>query len=68
MIKYREPRWKSYIVKTSDPVFTAEQCDDIIRIGQSYSPEEAKIGVAEKEAQIDLGFLLMIQELFQCIL
>jgi PKHD-type hydroxylase len=53
MIKYREPRWKSYIVKTKEPVFTADQCDDIIRMGQSYTPEEAKIGVSEKDAELN---------------
>ena len=30
-----EPRWKSYIVETTNPVLTPQQCDELIRIGQS---------------------------------
>ena len=30
-----EPRWKNYIVKTTKPVLTPQQCDELIRIGQS---------------------------------
>ena len=32
-----EPRWKNYIVKTTKPVLTPQQCDELIRIGQSES-------------------------------
>jgi len=30
-----EPIWKSYIVKTTEPVLTPQQCDEFIRVGQS---------------------------------
>ena len=30
-----EPRWKNYIVKTTKPILTPQQCDELIRIGQS---------------------------------
>lgn len=43
-IRFTEPRWKSLIVRTNTPIFTPEQCDDIIRLGQRYTPEVAKVG------------------------
>ena len=30
-----EPVWKSYIIKTIEPVLTPQQCDEFIRIGQN---------------------------------
>ena len=30
-----EPVWKSYIIKTKEPVLTPQQCDEFIRIGQN---------------------------------
>ena len=44
-----EPRWKSYIVATNEPIFTPEQGDHIIRIGQSIPPQDAKVGTATKK-------------------
>ena len=47
-----EPRWKSYIVATNQPVFTPEQCDHIIRVGQNEKQIAAKVGtstLAEKD-------------------
>ena len=41
---YKEPRWKSYIVETTVPIFTPEQCNDIIRIGRQQKPENALVG------------------------
>ena len=38
-----EPRWKSYIITTGKPVLTTQQCDDLIRIGQSEPNIEATI-------------------------
>jgi PKHD-type hydroxylase len=40
-----EPIWKSYIVKLNNPLFTHEQCDDIIKCGMSLQKEEAQVGV-----------------------
>jgi len=31
----REPHWKSYIVTTSEPVLTPQQCNEFIRIGKN---------------------------------
>ena len=39
-----EPCWKSYIVKTAQPVLTPQQCDELIRIGQSEPKIEGTIG------------------------
>ncbi len=41
-----EPRWKSYIVATNQPVFTPEQCDHIIRVGQNEKQIAAKVGTS----------------------
>ena len=30
-----EPRWKSFIVETTQPIFTPEQCNMIIQAGRS---------------------------------
>jgi len=50
-----EPRWKSYIVSTDAPIFTPEQCDHIIRIGQSEQQQEAKIGTnTQTEKDVNL--------------
>ena len=48
-----EPRWKSYIVATNEPIFTPEQCDHIIRIGQSMPPQDAKVGTATKKKETE---------------
>ena len=39
-----EPKWKSYIVETTLPILTPEQCDEVIRMGQSVPNEQAKVG------------------------
>ena len=39
-----EPRWKSYIVETTQPIFTPEQCKDIINAGRSEPRNNAEVG------------------------
>ena len=39
-----EPRWKSYIVETTKPIFTPEQCQMIIKAGRSEPKNNAQIG------------------------
>jgi len=39
-----EPRWKSYIVETTKPIFTPEQCQDIMNMGRSMPPQVAQVG------------------------
>jgi len=45
-----EPRWKSYIAKTTTPVFTADQCNKIIETGRSLPQKKGKIGVSNNIA------------------
>jgi len=40
----KEPRWKSYIVETTTPIFTPEQCKLIIAAGQSEPKQEGQVG------------------------
>ena len=39
-----EPKWKSYIVTTNEPMFTPEQCRLVIEKGRSLKPEKAQVG------------------------
>ena len=39
-----EPRWKSYIVETTSPVFTPEQCNKIIQAGRAEPRNDASVG------------------------
>jgi len=48
-----EPRWKSYIVATAEPVLTPKQCDELISIGQSEPKINATIGTTDKIIKLD---------------
>jgi len=39
-----EPRWKSYIVETTQPIFTPKQCQMIIEAGRSEPKQDAYVG------------------------
>ena len=39
-----EPRWKSYIVETTTPIFTPEQCKMIIEAGRAEPKQDAQVG------------------------
>ena len=39
-----EPRWKSYIVETTKPIFTPKQCKIIIAAGRSEPKQDAYVG------------------------
>ena len=39
-----EPRWKSYIVETTQPIFTPEQCQIIIQAGRNEPKQDAYVG------------------------
>jgi PKHD-type hydroxylase len=45
--QYSEPRWKSYVVETTRPVLTPQQCDELIRIGQSGPQVKGEISKPE---------------------
>ena len=50
-----EPRWKSYIVETTKPIFTPEQCQMIIEAGRLEPKQDAQVGNDKgiKEGVID---------------
>tara|TARA_R100000008_G_scaffold79663_1_gene61528 strand:- start:165 stop:743 length:579 start_codon:yes stop_codon:yes gene_type:complete len=39
-----EPRWKSFIVETTGPIFTPKQCQMIIEAGRSEPRRDAEVG------------------------
>ena len=39
-----EPRWRSFIVETTSPVFTPEQCQLIINAGKAEPKQDAEVG------------------------
>ena len=39
-----EPRWRSFIVETTSPVFTPEQCQLIINAGRAEPKQNAEVG------------------------
>ena len=50
-----EPKWKSLLANTTGPIFTPEQCQNIIDMGHQQKAEEAKVGHKEgsKEGKYD---------------
>ena len=38
-----EPKWKSYVVETSGPIFTAKLCKEIIDLSSTLKKEQGKI-------------------------
>ena len=39
-----EPKWKSYVVETTGPIFTPEQCKMIIQAGRSEPQQQGQVG------------------------
>ena len=50
-----EPKWKSYIVETTSPIFTPKQCEMIIAAGRAEPKQNAGVGNKEgiKGGEID---------------
>jgi len=48
-----EPKWKSLLANTRGPIFTPEQCQDIINMGHRQESEDAMVGITEKEGTYD---------------
>ena len=44
-----EPRWKSYIVETTKPIFTPKQCQIIIEAGRAEPRNDASVGNTDKK-------------------
>jgi len=40
-----EPRWRSFIVETTRPIFTPEQCQKIIQAGRAEPRQTAEVGI-----------------------
>ena len=43
-----EPRWRSFIVETTTPIFTPEQCKMIIEAGRAEPRNDASVGAGDK--------------------
>ena len=48
-----EPKWKSWIVETTTPLFTPSQCQKIIDCGRRQPPKKAEVGIGEKEGAVN---------------
>ena len=48
-----EPRWKSYMVKTNEPIFTPLQCKMVIEAGREEPRKTAEIGADQKKGILD---------------
>jgi hypothetical protein len=61
------PRWQSYMATTTEPMFSPEQCQNIINAGHAEKPQTAQVGmnrpgggVDKKKEQLQyLGYLLI---------
>ena len=49
----REPKWKSWIVETTSPLFTPEQCQKIIDAGRRQPPQKAQVGMNKPGGGLD---------------
>ena len=43
-----EPKWKSWVVETTTPLFTPEQCQMVIDAGRRQKPQKAQVGMGRK--------------------
>ena len=48
-----EPRWKSWIVETKEPLFTPEQCQMVIDAGRRQKPQQAQVGMNKPGGGLD---------------
>ena len=48
-----EPKWKSWIVETTNPLFTPEQCQQIIDCGRRQTPQKAQVGMGKPGGGVD---------------
>jgi PKHD-type hydroxylase len=48
-----EPKWKSWIVETTNPLFTPEQCQQIIDCGRRQKPQVAQVGMGKPGGGVD---------------
>ena len=43
-----EPKWKSWIVETTTPLFTPDQCRQVIECGRRQKPQKAQVGMGQR--------------------
>ena len=48
-----EPKWKSWIISTTEPLFSPEQCRQIIASGRAQKPQEAQVGMGAPGGGVD---------------
>ena len=48
-----EPKWKSWVVETTSPLFSPEQCRKIIDCGRRQPPQKAQVGMNKSEGKLD---------------
>ena len=48
-----EPKWKSWIVETTTPLFTPDQCRQIIECGHRQKPQQAQVGTGKPKGCTD---------------
>ena len=48
-----EPKWKSWIVETKEPLFTPDQCRQVIECGRRQKPQKAQVGMNKPEGGLD---------------
>ena len=48
-----EPKWKSWVIETTTPLLTPEQCKMVIDCGRSQPPQTAKVGTDKPEGGVD---------------
>ena len=48
-----EPKWKSWIVETKEPLFTPEQCQMVIECGRRQKPQQAQVGMGKPSGGLD---------------
>ena len=42
-----EPKWKSWVIQTTTPLFTPDQCRQIIASGRAQKPQTAQVGMGK---------------------
>ena len=48
-----EPKWKSWVVETTTPLFTPEQCRQVIECGRRQKPQKAQVGMNKPGGGLD---------------
>ena len=48
-----EPKWKSWIVETTTPLFTPRQCQMVIDAGRKQRPQKAQVGTGKPKGGTD---------------